>query len=162
MKRYDATGITLDELGDYRGLVFSWCYKAIRHRESAEDAAQETMRKVVERWGLYEPSRPFGPWLFTVTRHVIQDAQKAWRRRRETSLEHEPVDPIDPERIVTAQEQLHRINEAKEAPALLLLASGVSVKEVARLMGWSESKVKVRAHRARQKLTSSGEESDVV
>ena len=162
MKRYDATGVTLDELGDYRGLVFSWCYKAIRHRESAEDAAQETMRKVVERWGLYEPSRPFGPWLFTVTRHVIQDAQKAWRRRRETSLEHEPVDPIDPERIVMAREGLRLVTQTRDLTVLWALGEGVPVKEVARLMGWSESKVKVRAHRARRNLTSSGEESDVV
>jgi RNA polymerase sigma-70 factor (ECF subfamily) len=52
-------------------------------RESAEDLAQETWIRVLERGSQYNGRQGFDPWLFAIARNLAIDAlrkkQKAWR-----------------------------------------------------------------------------------
>jgi len=55
---------------------------------------------------------------------------------------------------------LSRLKEDERIIITLLELEGYSVREISSLTGWSESNVKVRAHRARQVLKRVLEESD--
>ena len=55
---------------------------------------------------------------------------------------------------------LSRVKEEERIVITLLELEGYSVREISSLTGWSESNVKVRAHRARQVLKRVLEESD--
>ena len=52
-------------------LVFSLCVTALRHREDAEDAAQQVFTRAWRSRATYDPSRPLGGWLTGITRRAV-------------------------------------------------------------------------------------------
>jgi RNA polymerase sigma-70 factor (ECF subfamily) len=76
--------------GDRRGLedlmdrygedLMQYLAVILGHRESAEDAFQDTWVKVMERIGRFDSSRPFPPWLFRVARNCAYDQLRRKKR----------------------------------------------------------------------------------
>jgi RNA polymerase sigma-70 factor (ECF subfamily) len=153
----------------YNPRVLSTASRFGRDPEEVRDLAQDIF---VELWqGLpgYNHSAPFEHWLSRVaTNRCLRYLRKNYIRR---SLEviglfshrDEKVDPIDDESV--------RARNASEARDILGLAlrrlapkdalaitlkeiEGRTIAEIARDTGWSQGSVKVRTHRARQKLRS--------
>jgi len=50
--------------------VVRFCRSILADDECAMDAVQETFLRILERHRLFDPSRPFRPWLFTVCRNT--------------------------------------------------------------------------------------------
>jgi len=50
----------------YQGQVFSLCYRMLRHRQDAEDAAQETFVRAFRSLRSYDSKREFEPWLLAI------------------------------------------------------------------------------------------------
>lgn len=69
-------------------LVFSLCAASLRHREDAEDAAQQVFTRAWRSRGTYDPSRPLGAWLTGITRRVVADVG-AERVRQARTVEAE-------------------------------------------------------------------------
>jgi RNA polymerase sigma-70 factor (ECF subfamily) len=153
----------------YKPRVLSTASRFGRDSEEVRDLAQDVF---VEIWnGLpgYNHSAPFEHWLSRVaTNRCLRYLRKNYVRR---SLEviglfshrDEKVDPIDDEssRARNASEARDILGLAlrrlapKDALAITLKEiEGRTIAEIARDTGWSQGSVKVRTHRARQKLRS--------
>lgn len=50
----------------YAPRVFGLCCRMLRHREDAEDAAQETMVRMFKSLNRWDDTRPFEPWLLAI------------------------------------------------------------------------------------------------
>jgi len=125
-----------------------------------EDLLQETLIAVHQRRATYDPSRPFGAWLFAIARYKLVDN---YRHAGRTSSRHTPLDDLDelPDEFAFAEASdaradLDRLFEdIPEQQAAVLRATrieGLSTAEAAERLGIGESDVKVSAHRGLKAL----------
>jgi len=140
--------------------------------ERVEEIIQEVFTKVYFALGAYSSERgpSFAAWLSRVAINSCYDELRRARRRPEGSLSDITSDEIvwlrsqmksqsatrDAESAVIsrdlANKLLARLSADDRLVLTLLDAEEMSVAEIAVVMGWKVSKVKVRAHRARQSL----------
>jgi RNA polymerase sigma-70 factor (ECF subfamily) len=140
--------------------------------ERVEEILQEVFTKVYFALGAYssERGRSFAAWLSRVAINSCFDELRRARRRPESSLSDITSDEIvwlnsqmrpqsasrDAESAVIscdlANKLLARLSADDRIVLTLLDAEELSVAEIAVVMGWKVSKVKVRAHRARRSL----------
>lgn len=127
-----------------------------RNATMADDLLQETFLQLHRARKTYTPPRPLKPWAYAIARHVFLMARRSAGRRakHETTAPVElPEHPVSPEVETLGDQDLVRkalervAKDHREALALHHL-SGLSFKEVGRVLGISEGAAKVRAHRA--------------
>ena len=140
--------------------------------ERVEEILQDVFTKAYFALDAYsaERGRSFGAWLSRVAVNTCYDELRRARRRPESSISE-----ITSEELIWLNAQLTLESSGSNAEAaavtrdlankllarlsaedrivlILLDADELSVAEIAAMMGWKVSKVKVRAHRARQSL----------
>lgn len=142
-------------------------------RVAEEDLAQDVFKKVFERLDQYSPRGgvPFAHWVARIATRTCLDALRAERRRPELRwadmaedeaawLEHVCAATEQPACSAgsgkAAREMVHKLLAMlppKDRMVLQMLdLEERSVKDIATLLGWSTSLVKVRAFRARLRL----------
>jgi RNA polymerase sigma-70 factor (ECF subfamily) len=140
-------------------IAFRVAYSVLRHREDAEDVAQEALVRAHDRFeGLRDRER-LKPWLVRIAWRMAINRRRGDRRRerREQALEA-PAPPSVEQTAVEHQvrEHLHRELEAlpESLRQVLVLAAiqGYQVREVARLLALPEGTVKSRLFEARKRL----------
>lgn len=128
--------------------------------DDVEDLLQETLIAVHQRRVTYDPSRPFGAWLFAIARYKLVDR---YRRNGRTWARTTALDDLDelPDEFAFAEASdaradLDRLfDEIPEKQAAVLRATrieGLSIAEAAERLGIGESDVKVSAHRGLKAL----------
>jgi len=140
--------------------------------ERVEEILQDVFTKVYFALGADSPERgpSFAAWLSRVAINSCYDELRRARRRPEGSISDITSDEIvwlnsqvkpqsarrDAESAAIsrdlANKLLARLSAEDRLVLTLLDAEELSVAEIAVVMGWKVSKVKVRAHRARQSL----------
>ncbi len=139
--------------------------------EKVEEILQDVFTKVYFALGSYSSERGpgFAAWLTRVAINSCYDELRRARRRPESSISDITSDEViwlntqisaqssrDAESAVIsrdlANKLLARLSVEDRLVLTLLDAEELSVAEIAPIMGWKESKVKVRAHRARHSL----------
>ena len=65
----------------YHNPVFGLCYRMLGQRQDAEDAAQETMVRMLRSLSGWEPTRDFEPWLLAIAGNRCR-SMLAVRQRR--------------------------------------------------------------------------------
>ena len=146
-------------------------HRFFRQRSLVEDAAQEVFLKAFTQLGSYEGRGSMEGWLTRIATNTCLNILRASKRRPELTTADltEEQDRWLDERLSSAAGELHRSAENKLVAAdladrlletlspedrlALTLIDGedASLREVAEITGWSDSKVKVRAFRARKK-----------
>lgn len=149
---------------DYRERVWNTASRFARSRAELEDLVQDLFIRIWRGLPSYRSDAPFENWLMTVTVRGCYDFLRKHRRRRETEFPTDPQEGPDPtdERPARQREQrdawetvtilLDQLPAKDRVLLVLLDLEERGVAETARLTGWTESNVKVRAHRARKKL----------
>lgn len=141
--------------------VFSIVAKFVRNNYELDDICQEIFIKVYQNLKSYRADAPFEHWLSKISVNACYDAMRRQRRTKDDV----PLDDIACSLGAPAVEESSG-NEAWRVlrPALaqlrpedrlvitLLNLEERSINEISALTGWSESKVKVRAFRARKEL----------
>lgn len=137
----------------YERRVFRLAGRFFRRPEEVEDVAQETFLTVWRKLDTYRARAPFEHWL---TRVCLNCCYARFRKRRpEQALDEvaevavaaeDPGPRLDAERLLATLEPEDRF------VLQLLYGEGWTVAEISRKLGWSPSKVKVRAYRARRRL----------
>jgi RNA polymerase sigma-70 factor (ECF subfamily) len=156
----------------YSPRVFHVTHRFFRDRGHAEEAAQETFLKAFAQLKSFEGRGSMEGWLTRIATNTCLNIIRAANRRPElvtADLSDEETDWLenkvsegstgparnDVEHKVVASDLAARILEdlSPEDRFALTMIDGeqASVSEVAQMTGWSESKVKVRAFRARKK-----------
>lgn len=140
--------------------------------ESEEDMAQEVFLKVFARLGQFRGEKPLAHWASRIALHTCYDALR--RQQTRPVIHFSELDAADAEAIArcslgpqddhgpahgeAARELLGKLlatlKPDQQLAIRLLDLEQRSVKEVAELTGWSASKVKVSALRARRRLAS--------
>jgi RNA polymerase sigma-70 factor (ECF subfamily) len=140
-------------------MVFRLISRFFRSREDVEDIAQDVFLKLFARIDQVRPDENFPGWLSRVTVNTCYDELRKSRRRRtamETfgpELSVEPsVAPTEPDFIGRARLALQTLDPKLRIPLILKEVEEMSVEEIARTMGITQTNVKVRLFRARKKL----------
>jgi RNA polymerase sigma-70 factor, ECF subfamily len=142
-------------------MVFRLISRFFRTREDVEDLAQDVFLKVFARIDQVKPDENFPGWLARVTVNTCYDELRKARRRKvamETygpEVASEPVTPPpEPDSFGRARMALQRLDPKLRIPLLLKEVEELSIEEIARTMGLTETNVKVRLFRARKKLAA--------
>jgi len=156
----------------YGPRVFRIASQFFRQREKVEEAAQDVFLQAYKQLASFEGRGSFEGWLSRITAHVCLNIVRTARRRPESLVTdlsedetkwldrqvYEAPDPRDrsiEHDVITADlaEKLLNVLPAEDRFVVTLIdGNDLSVKEVADLIGWSESKVKIRAMRGRQRM----------
>ncbi|MCA1814956.1 MAG: sigma-70 family RNA polymerase sigma factor [Acidobacteria bacterium] len=142
-------------------------------REAVEEIVQETFVKAYFALDTYAGAHAasFAAWLSQIAVNLCYDELRRQRRRpqhAETNITEEEAQQLGArlDRALSTESNvesdlvsrdlaaklLARLDAEDRLVLTLLDAEGHSVAEIAELTGWSQSKVKVRAHRARAHL----------
>ncbi len=156
----------VDELEQYRAAVTRYVRYLIRDATEAEDSAQETfIRAHRQRATLRDPAA-LESWLYQIATHVSIDRMrqraKAAHRQADESVEELPIaDSASPSPFVIVQQEemsecvqryVADLSDTYKAILLMSDADGLSAREIAELLQLPLTTVKMRLHRARQKM----------
>jgi RNA polymerase sigma-70 factor (ECF subfamily) len=153
----------------YSPRVFSTASRFFRQRSLVEEAAQEVFMKAFTQLGSFEGRGSFEGWLTRIATNTCLNMLRAGKRRPEltvSDLSDEEDQWLEQQLADTQQrsvestlvaadlaDRLLSVLSPEDQQALLMIdGEQASIKEVADATGWSESKVKVRAFRARKKV----------
>jgi RNA polymerase sigma-70 factor, ECF subfamily len=152
----------------YSPRVFATARRYARRESEVEDIAQEVWLKAFEKLNSFRGEAPFEHWLMRLTVRTCYDFLRVHQRNRESPFSDLSAPETDwLERFVaqpeTASETadaakllVGRVLERLSPPARLVITlleiEDRSVREIARLTGWSVPLVKVRAFRARAEM----------
>lgn len=146
----------------YQQALFGYLGRMGLSQEHAEDLAQETFLKAWQNLARYDPDRAaFSTWLFTIAHRLALNFLQAAHHKEQTQEADNPIFATTntPQTRTEQQATHHRLQKAlrrlplQERSALALAhLQGIDLKTLARMEGCSEAALKVRLHRARQKL----------
>ncbi|MBN1916390.1 MAG: sigma-70 family RNA polymerase sigma factor [Verrucomicrobia bacterium] len=71
----------------YRSRVFTFVWRYVRDRETAEDIFQETFVRVFARAGTYRKRAKVSTWIYTIAANLCRDELRRRRRRPLVSLD---------------------------------------------------------------------------
>lgn len=148
--------------------LFGFVRRMVLDEHTAEDLTQEIFCHIYRAIESYDPSRPLGPWLFTIAANKVRDHWRARARRdpaRTVSIERDgaaaalPGGTEAPDASLQRIEQERRLRDAiEELPegmrmTLALRAfEGLSFEEIAAMVQRSEVAVRKRYSRALEAL----------
>lgn len=160
----------------YSPRVFSVASRFFRQRSLVEEAAQEVFLKAFTQLGSFEGRGSFEGWLTRIATNTCLNMIRGAKRRPESTVSDltddeqnwleqqsgEGSEQLSVEHNLVAADLADRLLSVlppEDQQALLMIdGEDASIKEVAEATGWSESKVKVRAFRARRKLREAMED----
>lgn len=156
----------------YSPRVFRFAGRYFRQRSQIEDAAQEVFLKAFTQLSSFKGSGSLEGWLTRITANTCLNLLRSSKRRLELTaadLNQEDSEWIA-DKVANVSNERHKAREQSLIAAdlagrvletlspddqlVLTLIDGdeASVREVAEITGWSESKVKVQAFRARRRM----------
>lgn len=146
-------------LADSSTLAFRVAYGVLRHREDAEDVAQEAFTKAYRSFHALRDRDRFRAWLVRTTWRLAIDRIRANRRRarHEQIVEHAPDPAVEPD-VDARDRDAHLWTAIDALPEPLRLATvlaaieGYDTQEVSRLLGVPAGTVKWRLFSARKVL----------
>ena len=129
--------------------------------DEVEDLLQETLLAIHNQRHTYDAGQPLTAWVHAIARYKLVDLLR--RRAGRDALN----DPLDDELAVFAHSDseaadarrdlgklLDRLPDGQRLPIVHMKLEGLSVVEVAKLTGMSESAVKVGVHRGLKALAA--------
>ena len=136
----------------YSPAVYRLAYARTGSREDAEDITQETFLRLVRAAPAFRDGEHCKAWLLRVAANCAGDLHRSPWRRRAVPLE-EAAALAAPEREEDGVlEAVLALPEAYRAPVHLFYYEGMSVAEIARVLGKGEGAVRTRLSRARRML----------
>ena len=155
----------------YSPRVFSVASRFFRQRSLVEEAAQEVFLKAFTQLGSFEGRGSMEGWLTRIATNTCLNMVRGAKRRPEFTVSDLTEDEqawldqhaghvggeqpsVETSLVATdLADRLLSVLSPEDQQALLMIdGEDASIREVAEATGWSESKVKVRAFRARRKV----------
>jgi RNA polymerase sigma-70 factor (ECF subfamily) len=128
----------------------------LSNSEDAQDAAQESMTKLIRSIKQFRGDSQFSTWLHRLVVNTCRDvAQRQAVRRHEPLLEDERAAPERPDTMALREELFNALAEISPAQAKVIVlkdALELSFEEVAQVADIPVGTAKCYAHRARERL----------
>ena len=152
----------------YNILLINYFYKMLwQDREKAQDFMQDFFAKLIEKPKLFDPSRNFKTWMYSVANNMCKNEYRKQANRSNTSYglneETQVADKqFDMEKKTDEQvfkeklnEELDKLDEKQKSTFVLRYFEELSVKEIAKTLNCSEGTVKSRIFYTLKKLSES-------
>jgi RNA polymerase sigma-70 factor, ECF subfamily len=139
----------------YHQAVFSFAYRLTRRADLAEDITQECFLSLIRTPERFDPERgTVKTYLFAIARNLVL---KNYRDNREDAAETGAFTPSsDPRAALEIGSAVERAVAAlphlQQEALVLFEYEGVTLEEIARIVGADVGTVKSRLHRARERL----------
>lgn len=146
----------------YKDMVFTVCYRIVRQKEDAEDAAQVVFIKAFKKLSSFKGDSKFSTWLYTIAYRTAIANTKL--KKIETTDADFHIDIASDETFpqlegMKNKEQQFYVQKAIDAlPEIdsviisLFYIDECSIQEIVDITELKESNVKVKLHRARKQL----------
>jgi RNA polymerase sigma factor (sigma-70 family) len=158
-----ATEVFSDLYEKYLPKVFSFVSYRVEEKEIAEDITSSIFEKAVTKFNSYDANKAaFSTWIFTIARNAIidyyrnRDKEQEYRKEAKiqimvfsTSIEEEVTRTEDIKKLKTC---LKKLGEKEQEIITLKFSSEMNNREIAGVMGLSESNVGTILCRAIKKL----------
>jgi RNA polymerase sigma-70 factor, ECF subfamily len=148
-----------DRLRDSGTLAFRVAYGVLRHRQDAEDVAQEAFAKAHRAFAQLRDRDRFRAWLVRTAWRLALDRKRSDKRRTAREIAAVEPDPPTADRLVADRERAtHLWNAIDALPGKLRVAivlsgiEGHDTREVAALLDIPEGTVRSRLFLARKAL----------
>ena len=154
----------------YASAAINMATRLVRDRALAEDLTQDAFVRAFARLATYDPQRRFSGWFFQVLHNVAIDYL---RRRRLNAVSLDALQSegfqgpagddasSSPERDVERRAlagaldaALQRIRPEYREPILLRYQQGLTIEEIATVLGLPSGTVKTHLHRGRKEMAS--------
>jgi RNA polymerase sigma-70 factor (ECF subfamily) len=148
-----------DLVNRYKNYAFTLALKVLSNRPEAEEAAQDAFVKAYHHLKNFNRESKFSTWLYRI---VFNTAVSYKRKRKGTYQDIEKTEvglnPVaesnleknDKKKFIHAA--MSTLNEADRFTLTLFYLQEHSLEEIAEITGMQANTVKVRIHRARQRL----------
>jgi RNA polymerase sigma factor (sigma-70 family) len=143
----------------YSKAMFNICYRITKNQETAEDVLQEAFVNAFHHIGSFQKKSSFGAWL---KRIVVNKAISHLRKQQLNFIElndridHHEEDERDEfelnMKVDTVREAILKLPTGFRTVFSLYLLEGYDHKEIAEILGISESTSKTQYNRAKKKL----------
>ncbi len=143
----------------YADKVYRKCLTFVKDQAKAEDFTHDIFLKLIVRIGTFRETSKFSTWLFSITYNYCMDQLRLTKKMAENELT-ETIDvaeesddteemEIDTQRL---QHVLESISAQERTILLMKYQDDFSIKEIADTFGLTESAVKMRLKRTKEKL----------
>ncbi len=151
-------------VGRFQKPLFGFLGRMGLSQAVSEEIAQETFVRAWVNLGQYDPAiAMFSTWIFTIARNLALNELGKAARRPEISGESLPEHPCEAhpaESMNRLQQALLKLDPSDRSILALAYVEGMAQSEIAQMEGCSKGAVKVRIHRAKQKLKAFLEKDD--
>ncbi len=145
----------------YENRIYAFVFQCCGHETDAREATQDTFVRAFEAIGRFDPGHPFGPWLFAIARRKGVDCFRA-RIPGQGQGVPEAMDLDDPSELLARREEAGELwgrarallPEGQFQALWLRYAQEMRVAHIARVLGKTQTHVKVLLFRARRKLAA--------
>jgi RNA polymerase sigma-70 factor (ECF subfamily) len=140
----------------------------VKNHQVAEDLIQETFIKVLKAHKQFRGESSEKTWLFSIARHTVMDHFRKQQREKNKWFglfnkndewqQIEAKGPLPDELLVLSEERqrlyrkLDLLTLDQKNVIILRFIQSMSIHDTARILEWTESKVKTTQHRAIKKL----------
>jgi RNA polymerase sigma-70 factor (ECF subfamily) len=153
----------------YQSRIFALARRYARREDEVEDIVQTVFLKAYSKLSSYRGEAPFEHWLMRTATYTCYDFLRKHQRNREWNAsdlseeENDWFENIGEESTAETNREaastlvnklLEGLKPEDRHIITLLELEHQTVKEIAKLTGLSESNIKVKAHRAREKMRS--------
>lgn len=152
----------------YSDLLVNYFYKMLwQDREKAEDFMQDFFAKIIEKPKLYDTTRNFKTWMFSVANNMCKNEYRKQAVRANTNntiddgiqvtdLNTDIVKQTDENKFSERlTEELDQLDENQKSTFVLRYYQDMPIKEIAKTLNCSEGTVKSRLFYTLKKLSSS-------
>ena len=143
----------------YANKVYRKCYSFVYNQEKAEDFTHDIFLKLIVKIGTFKESAKFSTWLYSITYNYCMDQIRVTKKQHEVPLDENYDVEDDPDEGDFASMQgngvrksLEHIPSDEKALLLMKYQDDFSIKEIADTLNISESAVKMRLLRSKEKL----------
>jgi RNA polymerase sigma-70 factor (ECF subfamily) len=145
----------------YCDKVYRKCLSFTKDPVRAEDFTHDIFLKLIVKLGGFREQAKFSTWLYSITYNYCTDQVRSPQSRREVYMEEgwdrfeDEVDDMaeiaemEAKRLQLAMDQL---SPEEQAMLLMKYQDDISIREIAAMNGLTESAVKMRLKRLREKL----------
>lgn len=148
----------------YHQDIYQFIFYMVKNKEETEDILQEVYIRVFQSYHTFNHKSSEKTWIFSIARHVTYDYFRKLKRKRKRVLDFfnwtengEVMPNLDrtPEEVSVLSDEINQLYQCLEGCTydqkqviLLRYLQQFSIKETAKILGWTDSKVKTTQHRA--------------
>jgi RNA polymerase sigma-70 factor (ECF subfamily) len=139
----------------YWDKIFRLCMGYVNDSDQAKDLAQETFITVWEKLSTFRNEANIGTWIFRIATNtclsLIKNNKKIYSEELSDNLVEVNEETLDEE----IKMLYHYISEFHELDRIIisLELEGIKQSEISKIVGLSDSNVRVKIHRIKEKLT---------